>query len=120
VGHTNKKTSLKLVVIFYLVTRTGFEPVNACVKGMCVNRFTNGPLKMAEQERFELSRRLTRPMPLAGAPLQPLEYCSMCFKLMAPEVGLEPTTDRLTADSSTTELLRQIFKPFYNTIHFSF
>ena len=25
--------------------------------------------------------------------------------LMAPQVGLEPTTDRLTADSSTTELL---------------
>ena len=28
------------------------------------------------------------------------------FKRMAPQVGLEPTTDRLTADSSTTELLR--------------
>ncbi len=27
---------------------------------------------------------------------------------MAPQVGLEPTTDRLTADSSTTELLRNI------------
>ena len=26
--------------------------------------------------------------------------------LMAPQVGLEPTTDRLTADCSTTELLR--------------
>ena len=26
-------------------------------------------------------------------------------KKMAPQVGLEPTTDRLTADSSTTELL---------------
>ncbi len=25
---------------------------------------------------------------------------------MAPQVGFEPTTDRLTADSSTTELLR--------------
>ena len=25
--------------------------------------------------------------------------------LMAPQVGFEPTTDRLTADSSTTELL---------------
>ena len=27
---------------------------------------------------------------------------------MAPEVGLEPTTDRLTADCSTTELFRKI------------
>ena len=27
---------------------------------------------------------------------------------MAPEVGFEPTTNRLTADRSTTELLRNI------------
>ena len=32
---------------------------------------------LAEMERFELSRRLTRPTPLAGAPLRPLEYISM-------------------------------------------
>ncbi len=51
-------------------------------------------------EGFEPSRRENRPTPLAGAPLQPLEYISM-----APQVGFEPTTDRLTADSSTTELL---------------
>ncbi|BBA74768.1 Uncharacterized protein BVS141_01960 [Bacillus velezensis] len=30
------------------------------------------------------------------------------MEAMAPQVGLEPTTDRLTADSSTTELLRNI------------
>jgi hypothetical protein len=28
---------------------------------------------------------------------------------MAPQVGLEPTTDRLTADSSTTELLWNMY-----------
>ncbi len=28
------------------------------------------------------------------------------FPLMAPQVGFEPTTRRLTADCSTTELLR--------------
>src|SRR5690606_11498105 len=28
------------------------------------------------------------------------------MEAMAPQVGFEPTTDRLTADSSTTELLR--------------
>ncbi len=38
-------------------------------------------------------------------------------KKMAPEVGLEPTTNRLTADRSTTELLRNQktsarYKPF--------
>ena len=32
-----------LRVIKLMVTRTGFEPVYACVKGMCVYRFTNGP-----------------------------------------------------------------------------
>ena len=31
---------------------------------------------------------------------------------MAPQVGLEPTTDRLTADCSTTELLRKKNKSF--------
>ena len=29
---------------------------------------------------------------------------------MAPQVGFEPTTDRLTADCSTTELLRITFR----------
>ncbi len=32
---------------------------------------------MAEKERFELSRRYSRPTPLAGAPLRPLEYFSV-------------------------------------------
>lgn len=45
----------------------------------------------------------SRSTPLAGEPLEPLGYFSIN---MAPQVGLEPTTDRLTADSSTTELLR--------------
>ena len=34
------------------------------------------PLNLAEKERFELSRRYSRPTPLAGAPLRPLEYFS--------------------------------------------
>ena len=34
---------------------------------------------------------------------------------MAPQVGLEPTTDRLTADCSTTELLRNNSISFYRT-----
>ena len=33
----------------------------------------------AEKEGFEPSRRLTRPIPLAGAPLRPLEYFSRYF-----------------------------------------
>ena len=37
----------------------------------------NQGLFLAEKERFELSRRYTRPTPLAGAPLRPLEYFSV-------------------------------------------
>ena len=36
------------------------------------------------------------------------------LNFMAPAVGLEPTTDRLTADCSTTEL-RRIRKYIYQT-----
>ncbi len=35
------------------------------------------PFVLAEKERFELSRRYSRPTPLAGAPLRPLEYFSV-------------------------------------------
>ncbi len=56
-----------------------------------------------EKAGFEPAHRINRSNGLANRPLQPLEYFSM-----APQVGFEPTTDRLTADSSTTELLRNI------------
>ena len=47
---------------------------------------------MAEKEGFEPSRPLTRPTPLAGEPLQPLEYFSNYVKYtMAEGVGFEPT-----------------------------
>ena len=40
----NKKDALMAsLFLLKMVTRAGFEPTNACVKGMCVNRFTNGP-----------------------------------------------------------------------------
>ena len=39
----------------------------------------------------------------------------VCIEIsMAPQVGFEPTTDRLTADSSTTELLRNNYYYFIN------
>ncbi len=34
---------------------------------------------------------------------------------MAPQVGVEPTTNRLTADRSTTELLRSVQKKWTDT-----
>ena len=47
---------------------------------------------LAEKERFELSRRSSRPTPLAGEPLRPLGYFrrSMVNEL-AERVGFEPT-----------------------------
>lgn len=53
-----------------MAIRTGFKPVNARVKGVCVSHFTNGPK-------------------------------------MAVTVGIEPTTNRLTAGCSTAELCDQ-------------
>ena len=40
---------------------------------------TGRVLFLAEKERFELSRRYSRPTPLAGAPLRPLEYFSLYY-----------------------------------------
>lgn len=43
-----------------MVTRTGFEPVNVPVKGVCVNHFTNGPSKLAPETGIEpVTCRLT-------------------------------------------------------------
>ena len=46
-----------------------------------------------------------RPLPYHGSAL-PAELWK---HKMAPQVGFEPTTDRLTADCSTTELLWNMF-----------
>ena len=56
---------------------------------------------MAESKGFEPLRRCNR--------LHDFQSCSFGHSdssPMAPQVGLEPTTNRLTADCSTTELLR--------------
>jgi hypothetical protein len=66
------------------------------VKGRCLNRLTNGPFYCTEAP----NRARTDDLFLTMEVLYLLSYRSM-----APQVGLEPTTDRLTADCSTTELL---------------
>ena len=53
-----------------------------------------------ETEGFEPSRRFRDLHLSRGA-----SSANLSTFPMAPQVGLEPTTDRLTADSSTTELL---------------
>ena len=77
------------------------------VKGRCLNRLTNGPVKslltmyLAESKGFEPLK------PING--LHDFQSCSFSqlgqLSKLAPQVGFEPTTDRLTADCSTTELL---------------
>ena len=37
---------------------------------------------------------------------EPYDGANQAYARIAPEVGFEPTTNRLTADRSTTELLR--------------
>ncbi len=76
------------------------------VKGRCLNHLTNGPrINRKWRRRRDLNPRAVKPRPngLANRPLQPLGYFS---KEMAPQVGFEPTTYRLTAGCSTAELLR--------------
>ena len=70
------------------------------VKGRCLNHLTNGPICMAEKKDSN-PRTALAIYSLSREPLA--TWVLLC---MAPQVGLEPTTDRLTADSSTTELLR--------------
>ena len=62
---------------------------------------------MAESKGFEPLRPVTVYMISNHAPSASSD--SSPSVLMAPQVGFEPTTDRLTADCSTTELLWNIF-----------
>ena len=64
------------------------------MKGRCLNRLTKGP-SLKQDKIYYISAYLL------------LQYLFQNKqKKLAPKVGLEPTTDRLTADCSTTELLR--------------
>src|SRR5690554_6840160 len=82
------------------------------VKGRCLNHLTNGPLRLnnggergirtleTPVEAYTISNRA----PSTNSDSSP----------MAPPVGFEPTTDRLTADCSTTELRWNGFKYNYH------
>jgi hypothetical protein len=95
-----KKKDIDKLSISFLMTPTGFEPVLPPWKGGVLTAWPRG--QTGGEGGIWTLAPLARSTPLAGAPLQPLEY----FPSLAPQVGLEPTTDRLTADCSTTELLR--------------
>ena len=70
----------KLLLSVLLVLRDN-SFIISCIEAY-VNNFFRKKIEQlissnkAEKEGFEPSRRLTRPIPLAGAPLRPLEYFS--------------------------------------------
>ena len=75
--------------------------------------------KLAEKEGFEPSHRLTQPNPLAGDPLEPLEYFSkhsVYFLFLAERVGFEPTVPL-----SITGFQDQLLKPLgHLSVYFAF
>ncbi len=89
-----------------MVTRTGFEPVLPPWKGGVLTTWPTGQLTLIIWRRV----RDLNPWDSVNR-LHDFQSCSFGHsdnspRSMAPKVGLEPTTDRLTADCSTTELLR--------------
>ncbi len=60
-------------------------------------------MSQTDQQLGEVERKLAK---LHGA----LESGRVDIDDLAPQVGFEPTTNRLTADRSTTELLRSAFE----------
>ena len=50
-----KKIQIFWILLTFLVTRTGFEPVNACVKGMCVEPLHQRAIKMVDLNGLEPS-----------------------------------------------------------------
>ena len=97
----------------------GNRTPDTAVKGRCLNRLTNGPYVMwwahlgsnqgpagYEPAALPLSYRPRRHK--TGFPKKACRF----FKL-APRVGLEPTTPRLTAACSTIELSRNVVNVTY-------
>ena len=90
------------VVNSYSYDPYGIRTRVTAVKGRCLNRLTNGPYFIWRRRRDLNPRAACATYTLSrGA-----SSATWVLPHMAPQVGLEPTTDRLTADSSTTELLR--------------
>ena len=69
----------------------------------------NQGLFLAEKERFELSRRYSRPTPLAGAPLRPLEYFSVYSSPAAGCIGLRHPILYMVFPSLSSPFLQKFF-----------
>jgi hypothetical protein len=70
---------------------------------MCTSR----KLTRGRAQFWRSSDRLCQNLKLERVPIGRSEQCK-CLKRMAPQVGLEPTTLRLTAGCSAIELLRSV------------
>src|SRR5574344_1169937 len=82
-----KKFRIGTFFVTLLVTRTGFEPINACVKGMCVNHFTNGPKQMVGLNGLEPSTSR-----LSGVRSNQLSYKPICFLLVIRQPPILPSS----------------------------
>ena len=95
-----------------MVTDTGFEPVYVCVKGICVNRFTNPP-KLYKKTRgnkgIEPSLKLSTRIIITKniAVILPLSY-----KHMERVMGIEPTLSAWKAEALPLNYTRKISRHF--------
>src|SRR5699024_11903505 len=98
------------VVNNYLLYKVEDDPYGirtrvTAVKGRCLNHLTNGPYILGWRRARDSNPRDR------GCGLHDFQSCSfnqLGQLSMAPQAGLEPATDRLTADCSTAELLWNI------------
>ena len=125
------KINVSYFITFILVGLAGLEPATSRLSGVRSNHLsyrpnmfngrggetrTPGPMvpnhvryqtalhlekNMAEKEGFEPSRPLTRPTPLAGEPLQPLEYFSIFSWRRGWDSNPRPITESLIFKTSS-------------------
>ena len=73
-------SGLSTTFLFFAFILSNNQPSDSQIIILSINHLLSSFMR-AEKEGFEPSRRSTRPIPLAGAPLRPLEYFSkvLCF-----------------------------------------
>jgi hypothetical protein len=97
-----KADALPAELILHIGDPYGNRTRDTAVKGRCLNRLTNGPVADGGEQGIRTLETVLTVYTISNrAP-----SAARTALLMAPKVGLEPTTNRLTVDCSTTELLR--------------
>jgi hypothetical protein len=93
-----KAGALPAELILHIISDPyGIRTRVTAVKGRCLNHLTNGPKFQCKASNRDRTGDLFLTMEV---------LCLLSYGSMAPQVGFEPTTVRLTAECSTTELLR--------------